>query len=453
MATAKDLRTAFPRSRQAELPPTDRDPVAILDSQNATRLQELVPVRFGRMLQSPFAFYRGAAALMATDLAAGGSTNVPVVSCGDAHISNFGFFASPERTLLFDLNDFDEAGIAPWEWDVKRLVASIYIGARENSMSEDACYEAARTAAARYREVLGRMQGMTALERYYSRVDATMIESFAQTSKQARKIRKVTAKARGRTSEQVLDKIGTVTEDGELLIVDDPPILQHTGHASHDRLQRFITSYTQTVRADISQLLQQYRVTDYALRVVGVGSVGTRCYIVALQGPSGDPLFIQIKEAGPSVLVTYGGMPQTIPGVIEAPDHTEGHRVVAGQRILQSQSDPFLGWIVGYDGAKGEHVRVDYYLRQFRDMKGSIDLSSLKPDGYRRMGEVCAALLARAHSQSVGAAQASAYLGSSAKTDGAFATWARGYADVNERDYETLAQAAKKGDIPAEFGV
>jgi len=449
----KALRATLPRSQQDRLGTLDRDPIEILQSQNATRIQDLVPVRFGRMLQSPFAFYRGAAALMATDLGGSPTTDVRVVSCGDAHISNFGFFASPERNLLFYLNDFDEAAIGPHWLDALRLVTSIYIGGRDKGLSEDSCFDAARAAAASYRRWTHALQEMTVLERYYARLDADRLQELVVRPKAAKALRKVTDKARSRTSEQVLDKIATRTESGDITMLDNPPILTHPGHADEETVRRIAAAYAATIGADVAHLLSQFRVTDLALRVVGVGSVGTRCYVVALQGPLDEALFLQVKEARPSVLVTYGGMPETLPGVPPGVAHTQGHRVVAAQRILQASSDPFLGWVVGYDGIQGQQVRVDYYWRQFRDMKGSFDLSRLKTKGYVRAGEVCAALLARAHAQSAGAALAAAYLGSSEKTDSAFARFARAYADVNEQDYAVLQSAVSRGVLPAEFGV
>lgn len=447
------MRRHMPRSGQARLTIDGRDPVAILERQHADRLAELVPVRVGRMLQSPFAFFRGTAALMAHDLSHNARCGTHVVACGDAHIANFGLFASPERRVLFDLNDFDEASIAPWEWDVKRLAASVIVGGRDNSLTEDQCREAALTAVRGYRLALHQLHTLSVLERYYFRVETEWLEQVATSSAQ-KMIRKSVKKARGRTSEQVLRKLAVTDVEGTLRIQDQPPVTQHVDHAAGADVITLFESYRTTLRADTSLLVSQFTFHDYVLRVVGVGSVGTRCYVLLLVGPSGEPLFLQAKEAPPSVLETYGGIPWQPPaGFAPAGTGREGHRVVGTQRILQAQSDPFLGWITGYAGDRADRPPVDYYWRQFRDMKGSVELGGLKPNAYRAYASLCGQVLARAHSQSPGGAVASGYLGRSDRFEEAVATWATAYADQAERDFGALEKAARTGRLPAEQGV
>ncbi|SEF16919.1 DUF2252 domain-containing protein [Jiangella alba] len=456
-AAGKDLRATLARSAHAAATvaaPAERDPVAILVAQHASRLADLTPVRIGRMLQSPFAYYRGTAAVMAHDLAGGPHTGVEVVSCGDAHVSNFGLFASPERRLLFDLNDFDEAGNAPWEWDVKRLATSVYVGGRDLGMSEPACADATEAAVRGYREALLRLYELSALERYYYQVDADQLAGLTAAGNRA-VVRKTVKKARSRTSEQVLAKIVTTEADGRRRIVDQPPITRHVDHATVEQLQLLFERYRATLRQDVALLLSQFRLDDYVLRVVGVGSVGTRCYVLMFTGPHDEPLFLQAKEAQPSVLATYGGLPDALPDGVPAngEPHTQGHRVVAAQRILQAQSDPFLGWITGWAGEAADRPRVDYYWRQFRDMKGSVDLAALTPSQFTEYGVLCGGLLARAHSQSPGGAVIRGYLGRSDAFDRAVARWSRSYADQCEADFAALDAAVTSGRVAAEHGI
>lgn len=456
--TADHGQLARQRLRRSQLAtlalPDDRDPVALVEGQHEGRIPELVPVRVGRMLQSPFAFYRGTAALMAADLKDAPSTAFDVVACGDAHIDNFGFYASPERDLVFDLNDFDEASFAPWEWDLRRLAASVHIAGRDNGLTEEQCAEATFTAVDGYRIILDRVMQLSAVDRYFTRVDDTTIAD--QLGKSDRKVlTRTTAKARTRTSEQVLRKLTTRTEEGHLRIVDQPPVLRHVAHPERHHPDELFLSYRRSVREDIGFLLGQFEVVDYALRVVGVGSVGTRCYLIALQDHSGDVLFLQAKEAQTSVLVSHGGRSARLPGHAAGTVTTHGHRVVAAQRILQSSSDPFLGWITGWADrhGTGELVPADFYWRQFRDMKGAIEVSNLDASQLARYGALCAGLLARAHSQSPTAAAIHGYIGRSGQVAEAIATWAAAYADVAEADYDALAHAVDQGRIPVERGV
>ncbi len=427
-------------------------PSGVLERQHESRLADLVPVRVGRMLQSPFAFYRGTAAVMAADLRDAPTTGVDVVSCGDAHISNFGFYASPERELVFDLNDFDEGGVAPWEWDMRRLAVSVHVGGRDLGLREDVCRDAVVAAAESYRTTLRRFTALTAIERYFFRVDTSHVAGYLGHLGE-RTLRKATDKARGRTSEQVLRKLTCRTEGGRLRIDEQPPVLRHVDHATMDELGTLFDQYRSTLREDVAHLLAQFRLVDYALRVVGVGSVGTRCYLLAFEGPTGEILFLQAKEAQASVLTSHGGRPAAVPGHEGGLPHTEGHRVVAAQRILQAASDPFLGWITGWAGEDGDRPRVDYYWRQFRDMKGSIEPSTLDAAQFGAYGCLCAALLARAHGQSPAAAGIAAYLGRSDRAAQATADWSAAYADVAEADYGRLRRAVARGRMPAELGV
>ncbi len=449
LTNGRTLRARLKRAEQANLIlPKARDPVAILEQQHVSRLADLVPVRVGRMAQSAFAYYRGTAAVMAADLAAGPHTGIRVVCCGDAHVSNFGFYASPERTLLFDLNDFDEAGVAPWEWDIKRLAASVHIAGRDIGMSEAACRDATQRAVGSYRSCLRHLMGLSAMERYYFHVDSARVEAMFAGDLTRRAVKK----ARSRTSEQLIGKM-TVRDEkngGGLRIVDQPPVTRHVAHADLEQLHGLFLQYLGTLREDTAWLLSQFRLVDFVLRVVGVGSVGTRCYVLAFEGPGGEVLFLQAKEAQASVLSSHGGMPAVIAGAPGGVEYSEGHRVVAGQRILQAQSDPFIGHIVGWAGEQSDCPRVDYYWRQFRDMKGSIDLARLDGAQLTSYGELCGTLLARAHSQSPGAVAIAGYLGSGARFDEAISKWSVAYADLCEADYAALRAAIRSGRLPAE---
>jgi uncharacterized protein (DUF2252 family) len=436
----RGLRTRLARRALADFTVPDRDPVTVLEEQNRDRLPDLVPIRMGRMLQSPFAYYRGSAAVMARDLSVEGRTGVDLVVCGDAHLSNFGLFASPERRVVFDLNDFDEVTFGPWEWDVKRLVASVIVAGRVGGLSREQCTTAAITATEGYRIALGDLFAMTALERFYFRVETEWLESRVEADAKA-VLRKTVKKARRRTSDRVLATITTTDDRGQRRIVDQPPIIRHDESIDLAGSAGVIDAYRRTVRTDIALLLEQFRLVDVARRIVGVGSVGTRCDIGLLLGPSDEPLFLQIKEASTSVLDSHGRL-----RVDSSPkDGREGWRVVAGQRVLQAVSDPFLGWIT-YDGR-------DYYCRQFRDMKGAIDLESLTPTQFTSYCALCGAVLARGHAQSRDAAVVSAYLGRSRRSDEALTTWAHKYADQVERDHASLEQGVRSGRVPAEEGV
>lgn len=447
-AKGKSLRSSVPRDAHADLCLPARDPIAIITAQNATRLADLVPVRIGRMLQSPFAYYRGTAAVMAHDLAGSVVTGQRVVCCGDAHINNFGLFASPERRLLFDLNDFDETSTAPWEWDVKRLAASVIIGGRDVGLSDAECRGSAVGAVSAYRTVMRQLYATTALERYFFQVETDWLEKLA-ASAQRQVVTRAAQQARRRTSDQVMGKLVTVDDHGRQVIKDNPPIAQHVDYVQLGDLQGLVGRYRSTMRPDTALLLSQFTLADFILRVVGVGSVGTRCYVLMLLGPGGEPLFLQAKEAPPSVLDTYGGERLTLPR--RRSRLSQGERVVTGQRILQAQSDPFLGWVEPWRA--GHHAPADFYLRQFRDMKGSIELATLTAADYQAYARLCAAVLARAHSQSPGGAVIRGYLGRSDEFDLAVARWAARYADQVEEDFGNLQAAVQHGRLPVEYGV
>ncbi len=453
-ARGRALRATLTRRKQGELLlPAQRDPVGVLERQNATRLRDLVPVRTGRMLQSPFAYYRGTAAQMASDLAAGPHSEVFVVACGDAHISNFGFFASPERKLLFDLNDFDESSVGPWEWDVKRLAASVHIGGRDLGLTELQCREATQRAVQAYQGCLVEFMKLTALERYYYQVSTDEVDAMISDPRSRKLTQKAVRKARTRTSSQVLSRIATRSADGRLTIVDEPPLTRHVDHATQDQMNALFAQYRATVREDCAVLLSQFEVVDVVLRVVGVGSVGTRCYVILLEGQAGEVLLLQAKEARASVLVSHGGMPSVVVGQRDAMVRSQGHRVVASQRVLQSQSDPFLGWIVGWAGDLKGRPPVDYYWRQFRDMKGSVNLDVLNAGQFEQYVEICARLLARAHSQSPTAYAIAGYLGSGGPFAEVISGWAQAYSDVCEADFHALEAAVAKGRLPVERNV
>ena len=446
-AFGRGLRRNAPRSSVATFVPGDRDPLGIIEDQNRTRLPGLVPVRIGRMLESPFAYFRGTAGPMAADLAGESRSGFLVIGCGDAHIGNFGLFGSPDRKILFDMNDFDEAGACPWEWDVKRMAASVVLACRDAGIAEGDGRAATEAAVRSYRETTASLHEMSAIERYYVRLDSETLIEAAGTRKGRKMLEKGVAKASRRNSEKVLSKITTESSDGEPRIVPDPPILQRVD-GFEDLIAEAYGRYLNTLPPDRATLLSQFRLVDMALRVVGVGSVGTRCLILLLLGPDDTPLFLQIKEATASVLETYGGIaPRPIRGLGEEDAATPGYRVVSGQEVLQAASDPFLGWTRGRTG------EFFFYVRQFKDMKGSADLPGMGPEQYEGYGALCGAMLARGHSQSPGSAAIAGYLGKSDRFDRAITEWSVGYADQMERDFEAFGKAVELGRFPVETGV
>jgi len=453
----KGARSAVPRESHAACdPPADRDdPVSLLERQAVTRLPDLVPVWYGRMLASPFGYFRGAALAMAADLATTPVSGLAVQACGDAHLSNFGVFASPERALVFDLNDFDETLPGPWEWDVKRLAASLEVAGRENGYRRGQRRKIVTVAVRRYREAMRGFAAQASLAVWYARADvAELREQFrAQLSARARKKADQTvAKARTRDSMQALGKL-TRMVDGRPRIVADPPLLVPAddlvpADADRARLQAELAALVARCRrslgTDRRYLLEQFEVADIARKVVGVGSVGTRCWIVLMLGrDSSEPLFLQVKEAGPSVLEGFAGASEYA---------SHGQRVVAGQRLMQAASDMFLGWHPARTGP-GSTPPYDFYIRQLWDWKASADIATMTPAAMRAYGQLCGWTLARAHARSGDRIAIAAYLGRSAVFDQAIGEFAAAYADQNERDYGALAAASKAGRVAAERGV
>src|SRR5215210_6504273 len=433
-------RRVAPRGSHAEWEPApDRpDPVDLLEAQGRDRVQDLLPIRYARMMASPFAFMRGSAIVMANDLAGTPKSGIQAQLCGDAHLLNFGAYASPERALLFDLNDFDETLPGPWEWDVKRLAASFVVAGRENGFEAADCREAAQASVASYRRRMDEFSEMAELEVWYSRVseeDLRGLLSEAKTKKTTKKVSKAVRKARGRDSMQALSKLTSVV-DGHRMIIDDPPLLVRIPEGDEIRVQinAILESYKRTLQEDRRHLLDRYRFVDTARKVVGVGSVGTRAYVVLLEGrDENDPLFLQVKEAGPSVL--EGHVP---PSTYEH----HGHRVVAGQRLMQAASDIFLGWFRGTAGR-------DFYWRQLKDMKGSANVETMSSDELLIYAGFCGWALARAHARSGDRVQIAAYLGKSERFDGAIPDFAEAYADQTEQDHAALCAAVKSGRIAA----
>jgi len=455
-ARGKAARAQVPRDSHAVFdPPADRpDPIALLEQQATARVPELVPVRWGRMMVSPFTYYRGAALPMASDLAITPVSRLAVQACGDAHLSNFGLFGSAERRLMFDVNDFDETLPGPWEWDVKRLAASLEVAGRDNQFPAKSRREAVLAAVSRYRQAMREFASMTNLDVWYARADVTELRAQFDTQLRARQRKmmdKGLAKARTRDSMQELAKL-TRTVDGRPRIISDPPLLVPVDEmipADIDRdvfvaeLKGLIAKYQRTLETDRRYLLHQYEYCDMARKVVGVGSVGTRCWIVLMLGrDEADPLFLQVKEAEESVLCRFVGASRYA---------NQGQRVVAGQRLMQASSDIFLGWQHVEAGADGQ--ARDFYIRQLRDWKFSIDIETLRPEGLQMYGELCGWTLARAHARSGDRIAIASYLGGSDVFDRAIARFAAAYADQNERDYQALVDAAKSGRITAEHGL
>ena len=435
-------RQIVPRGSHAEWAPAPErsDPIDLLEAQARDRIVDLMPIRYSRMMASPFAFLRGSAIVMAQDLADTPKTGIQAQLCGDAHLSNFGAYASPERSLLFDLNDFDETLPGPWEWDVKRLAASFVVAGRDNGFDAAHCREAARACVASYRRRMAEFSEMGELEVWYSRVGEQEVRDLLSDAKvrktSRKKLSKNVRKARGRDSLQALSKLTRIV-DGRREIIDDPPLLVRIPEGDEIRAQIYaiLESYKRTLQEDRRHLLDRYRFVDVARKVVGVGSVGTRAFVVLLDGrDENDPLFLQVKEAGPSVLEGY-----LKSGTYEH----HGHRVVAGQRLMQAASDIFLGWFRGKAGR-------DFYWRQLKDMKGSAKVEDMSPDELVIYAGLCGWALARAHARSGDRVQITGYLGKSERFDGAIADFAEAYADQTERDHAALCAAVKAGRIAAD---
>ncbi len=437
----KSLRKQSPRSSHGDWQPAaDRpDPVELLEEQNKDRVPWLVPVRRSRMMASPFSFYRGAARVMAHDLSTTPVSGLNVQACGDAHLANFGFYASPERQLLFDINDFDETLEGPWEWDLERLAASFVIAARHNELNPKAIRRAAGKVVQHYRESMGAFAKMRTLDIWYASMNEQEFLATLESDRMRKRAKKTLAKAKTKDSLQALDRL-TEESDGNYVIRHEPPLLvplrelDGSGMAIDEQLihQSFL-DYKSSLSADCRVLLDRYQPKDFAVKVVGVGSVGTRCFILLLEGRDrDDPLFLQMKEAVDSVLAEYLG---------PSPYENQGQRVVEGQRLMQSNNDIFLGWQLS---------RHQYYWRQLRDWKGSVNIEHLDADDLTSYARLCGWTLAHAHARTGDPVAIAGYLGNSATFDDAMTEFAERYADQNQRDYEAfLAEAGRLEAAPA----
>jgi len=434
-ATGRALRKEVPRSSHAEWSPVaDRpDPISLLEEQNVSRQAQLVPIRYGRMAASPFGFLRGAAVVMAQDLAATPVTGLEVQVCGDAHLSNFGVYATPERDQVFDVNDFDETLPGPWEWDIKRLAASVVVAGRTNGFSGDTNRQAVLRCVREYRERMWEYADMSYLDVWYSRLDPTSVRRFVRRSDRSY-VEKELKESRRHSNVEAFPRL-TQERDGQYRIKDDPPLITRLDDDQlEQRLENLLAGYSASLQEDRHLLLRKYHFIDVAQKVVGVGSVGTRCYVALFQGnESSDPLFLQVKEAQASVLERHLG-----PSAYS----NHGQRVVSGQRIMQAASDLFLGWT--------ETDSIDFSMRQLRDMKLSVNIASLTPRRFIDYCRLCGWTLARAHARSGDPAQISGYLGRGDSFERAIADFAEKYADQTGQDHAALVAAVQSGRIPVE---
>ena len=434
----KARREQMPRADHGNWTPAPdrRDPIEILEESSQGRVPELVPIRYGRMSANPFAFLRGSAALMAYDLASTPASGIRVQACGDCHLANFGLFATPERNLVFDLNDFDETLPAPWEWDLKRLAASFVVCGRQNGIPDRSCEAIARVLVDSYRSHLNEYAGMRVLDVWYSRLDDQTLIATAPNAEARRYRKRVTAKARASVTEYLFPKI-TGEVEGHRRLVDQPPLVYHLPEDAgmEERLRQILAIYQDSLSAHLRKLFDYYQFEDFAFKVVGVGSVGTRCFVLLLMADSHDPLLLQAKEARASVLEPY---------TEKSKFEHHGQRIVVGQRLMQSASDMFLGWMTSADG-------THYYIRQLRDMKFSAPLDALDAKQLARYADMCGWVLARAHAKGGDAAMISGYLGKSDVFDQALGKFALAYADQNEKDYAAMVSAVKSGRLKASF--
>jgi uncharacterized protein (DUF2252 family) len=447
----KALRQQVQRSSHSQWSPAPNrpDPLDILQEQDKGRVKHLVPIKYGRMVASPFAFLRGSAAVMAADLASTPFTGLEVQLCGDAHLSNFGVFATPERKLVFDINDFDETHPGPWEWDLKRLAASAVVAGRENGFSEKVNRRIAMAVAVAYSEFMTRLAEARTLDVWYYHVEVdAVLEAFDRSSKKgAKSAKKMVRKARTKTQAQTLEKLTQVV-DGRRRIVSNPPLLvpldqllteEQRGQITRAQVEEMWEQYLESLPEERRRLLSRFRITDAALRVGGVGSVGTRCTIMIFEGGGeNDAIILQQKEAGASVLEPY-----TTTSKYKSP----AQRVVQGQRLTQAASDIFLGW------HQGAHTDTHYYWRQLKDMKGSLDVAELDKEGFETYVRVCSACLARAHARTGDPAAISGYIGKGEALSKAIADFAEAYADQTKRDHQMLVEAIQSGRIVAETGI
>jgi uncharacterized protein (DUF2252 family) len=435
IATGKTLRESLPRSSHAGWKPSTkrRDPIDVLEESSWDRLPELVPIRYGRMLASPFTFLRGSAALMAYDLANTPSTGLRVQACGDCHLLNFGLFATPERNLVFDINDFDETLPAPWEWDVKRLAVSFLIAGRDNRLSDAENRKVVLECVRAYREHLHEYSRMSPLEVWYTRLDIETIIAMAPDEKAKKTRQRYAEKARERIVENLFPKISS-RAGGRHRLVDQPPLLFHVTEPDfEERVREGLAAYRESLSDERRMLLDRYHLEDFALKVVGIGSVGTRCFIGLFFDEENHPLMLQFKEACRSVLEPHAGKSRY---------DNQGQRVVIGQRLMQSSSDIFLGWTRGRQG-------YDYFVRQLRDMKMSLPVDGASVVQFKRYAGVCGWALARAHAKSGDAATISGYLGKGDTFDQALGEFCMDYADQTEKDHAALVKAVRSGRVRA----
>jgi uncharacterized protein (DUF2252 family) len=439
-AMGRGFRRRVPRSALAAWDGNDRgaDPVQQVIAGNEGRVDRLIPVRIGRMVASPFAFLRGAAAVMAADFSRLPATGITPVICGDAHLGNFGFYASPERDLVFDLNDFDEAHPGAWEWDLRRLITSVHVAGRQNGASEAECGAAVRRCVRSYREHLSHLAAQPLLARSYDRLDLARLHRTAAGSAGRLAIENAAARARRRTSDRALPRF-TEQHDGGLRLVEQPPLITRPDPAQYERIAVALDDYLRTLPPHWAHIVGGYRLVDIAHKVVGVGSVGLRAYIALCEGSSPDDvLFLQLKQARRSVVAQY------VHGDSAWHDH-QGQRVVQYQQALQTVSDPLLGWTTVDDR--------QYYVRQFRDMKGAVVVDGIDAAALADYAGVCGLLLAKGHARTSGASMITGYLGGSDKAERALCLFARRYADQTERDHAALLAAVDRGLLPCERGV
>jgi uncharacterized protein (DUF2252 family) len=447
-ALGKGARTQVPRSAHRRWEPSARatDPIGLLERQAETRAADLIPIRHGRMLVSPFSYFRGAALSMACDLAMTPVSGLDVQLCGDAHLSNFGIFGSPERRLIFDINDFDETARGPWEWDVKRLATSLEVAGRENEFKRSDRSRIVRQAVRSYREAMREFSRLSMLEVWYQHLDVEDLAPRFQSlldRKKTPSVWRAIAKARAHDHLQAFEKLACIV-DGECRIVSNPPLIVPieelvTGvepNVIGEALRRSITSYQRTLLSNQQHLLEQYRLMDVARKVVGVGSVGTEAWVVLLLDGRGSPLFLQVKEAEASVLEEFAR---------KSGFSNHGERVVAGQRLIQEASDIFLGW----DRFPWQGRSRDFYIRQLKDWKGSADVAGMTAAGMALWGQMCGWTLARAHARTGDRIAIAAYLGSSDTFDRAICAFAVTFADQNERDHRALQEAVASGRLAA----
>ncbi len=439
-AMGQAMRKEVPRSSLGEWtpPPSRRDPVEQIREAHQGRQDWLVPVRVGRMVASPYGFLRGTATVMAEDLAALPATGIRPVICGDAHVGNIGFYASPERRLVLDLNDFDEAHPGGWEWDLRRLATSVWVAGRGNGAGEDDCEAAARACVSAYRRQMHALYEQPLLDRSFQRLDLEQLDATASDATLRTQITRAASRAERRTSDRALPRF-TEEHAGQRRLVEEPPLITRVDEAEQERLAEGLDAYLDTLAPHWKRVLGGYTLVDIVHKVVGVGSVGLRAYVVLLEGSSPDDVvFLQLKQARRSVVARF------VHGEDALHDH-QGQRVVEYQQALQTVSDPLLGWTT-VDGR-------DYYVRQFRNMKGAIRLDEIDAHALTDYAAICGQLLAKGHARTSGASLITGYVGGSDKLDGVLADFARAYADQTERDHQRLVDAVARGEIPAEHGV